>query len=110
MKTETINNIIKEFKEKFTINPNVEPENHGLGAWTIADIESFLTLSLEKAIQEVREETIKEIKDKWNTRIEEVKQGLKEEYANQPYYEPNYEGIFEDILDTLSLKVKEKKT
>ena len=35
---------------------------------------------------------------RWNKRIEEVKQGLDEEYGKGHNYTPNYEGIFIDLI------------
>ena len=37
----------------------------------------------------------KELKAKWDNRIEEVKKGLDEEYGESHSYYPNYEGIFD---------------
>ena len=65
MKSDTINKIIKEFREKFTLASfawNVDSfSGNKLAKQTRKKVIYFLTLSLEKAIQEAREETARDI-------------------------------------------------
>jgi hypothetical protein len=45
------------------------------------------------------EEQIKEIRTEWHERIDEVIDGLEEEYGKSNQYSPNYEGIIEDLFE-----------
>lgn len=95
--TDIINKIIKSFREKFVHNG--KRWNHEVFKYyngVVVDAEMFLTLSLEKAIQESREETIKEI---YNFGYDK----------ERDYYDPRKSMAYLDKLFTLSLKVKEKK-
>ena len=62
-----------------------------------------------KAIRETREYAVAQalsaykskLRKAWNERVEEVKQGLDEEYGVMHSFTPNYEGIFDALLKDL---------
>lgn len=56
-------------------------------------INSFI---IPNRVNQTRAETAREIKEKWNQRLKEVKEELAE-----TSHSPHYEGIFEDILEEL---------
>ena len=93
--TDIVNKIIKEFREKFKKELDYVSD---YDFNTPVQFESFLTLSLEKAIQESRKETIKEAK--------EILRGEGEKGNAGEMISVNY---LEELLDTLSVKEKEKK-
>ena len=98
-----IEKTIKSFRKQF-------PQYKGVGAkYPIFEdnpnynqIIAFLSHSLSQCQEETREE----IKAKWDDRIFRVKRGLTVEYGKGHNYTPNYEGIFEDILQSLSKPTK----
>ena len=80
-KTDTINKIIKEFREKFVKSAFTDEQDAYYVQCDAQDLESFLTLSLEKAIQEAVEE------EKWRIKkailliddLEEAKKIIRKE-------------------------------
>jgi hypothetical protein len=57
--------------------------------------------------EQVKSEALSAYKSKlkkaWDERVEEVKQGLDEEYGKNHSYSPNYEGIFDALLKDLEV-------
>ena len=92
--TDIINKIIKECRKKFKTYEGIESEFEKQHLSRL--FEDFLTLSLEKAIQEAREKTIKEAK--------EILRGEGEKGNAGEMISVNY---LEELLDTLSLPEKE---
>src|ERR1035437_4700647 len=76
---------------------------------TEEDIENIrkgkvISLIMKQAGQEALDVYRGKLKKEWNERIEEVKQGLDETYGSNHNYTPNYEGIFEELLESLTLE------
>ena len=106
--TDTINKIIKEFREKFWKTADI------YGNETTEAMESFLTLSLEKVIQEAREEERKKIFKRIRETLGdsayfEINSEVKSAENRILNYIINLEADFLKQQDTLSLKVKERK-
>ena len=65
--------------------------------------ESFLSSTIDEAERAM----VKKIRTEWHQRIDEVKDGLEEEYGTNGNYSPNYEGIIESIFEAKLGGVKE---
>lgn len=68
-----------------------------------------LLLLFDSYAEEEKTKLLNGLENDWNIRIEEVKYGLDEEYGKSHSYSPNYEGIFDDILEQRKKLGKEGK-